>query len=109
MSNETEEKRFQEFMAEQRAAIDKYKWDKGLELKCDPGKAAAIEWVEKYAKTFRKTWTLKDFKKNLRELKGVRTTIQQSLDGIQTLLKIIDNCEERLLCGLEDLEKDIDK
>ena len=46
---------------------------------------------------------------SLKELKTVRDSIQQSLDGIQSLLKIVDNCEERIICGLEDLEEENDK
>ena len=109
MSKETKEQRFQRFMAEQREAIDKYKYLKGIEMQCDPGHSAALEWVNKYAKKFRKEWTLKDFKESLTDLKTVRDSIQQSLDGIQNLLKIIDNCEERIICGLEDMEVDSDK
>lgn len=40
----------------QRKEIEKYKWIKGQEVRYDPGMAAAVEWVEKYASEYRKEY-----------------------------------------------------
>jgi len=102
----SDEKKFQRFISEQQKAIDEYKYLKGIEMKCDPGRAAVQEWVEKYAKKFREEFTIKDCRENLIDLKNVRINIQQSLDYIQSLLKVIDSCESRIIEDLKDLEKE---
>jgi hypothetical protein len=110
--------RFKHFLEEQKKEMEKYKWDKGVQIGCDPGQDAIDEWIKKYAKKYRKEFALNDFKSALTELGTVRNSfngdintikeevknIQDHLEKILMLNKIVNSCEERLLEGLELLE-----
>jgi len=93
--------RFKLYLEKQKKAMDDYKWQKGIEICRDPGEEAIKEWIAKYAKKFRKEFVISDFKEALSELKDIRKHIQEYLDKISTLNKIIDDCESKILEGLE--------
>lgn len=55
------EKLFHEFMHVEEEEIKIYKWIRSEEAHHDLGNKACIEWIEKYAKDYRKKWN-KDHK-----------------------------------------------
>ena len=48
-----------EFLAEEREEISKYKWIRSEEAGRDLGVYACIEWIQKYAVSFREYWNNK--------------------------------------------------
>jgi len=50
------EKLFHEFMHDEQEEIKKYKWIESENAGKDVGNKACIEWIERYAKDFRKKW-----------------------------------------------------
>ena len=109
MSDDRKLKILQRYMLAQKKTIEEYKWKKGEEQHCDPGSAAVLEWIDKFSKKYRKDFILNDLKDGLVELKHLRNDIHVSLENIQKLLKVIDDCEEKIIEGFELLETDSDK
>lgn len=95
---------FNTFMEEQKKAIDLCKWQEGEKRGCDPGEQFVIEWIDKYSQKFRKDFILGDLKDALTELSEIRKYIQEYLDKITNLNKIIDDCEKKIISSLELFE-----
>ena len=96
--------RYKLYLNKQIKAIEKYKWNRGIELKCDPGEACIQEWIGKYAKKFRKDFAINDLKSAIKDIKVIRKTINSYMRKIIKMTKFIDDCEERLLEGIELLQ-----
>ena len=100
--------RFRDFLEKQKKEIEEWKWQEGLRLGCDPGEESVKEWIQKYAKIYRKNFVLSDFKNSLLELKTIRDNIQGHITKIGDLLKIVNECEEKILDGIEMYEAEPD-
>jgi len=44
------------FLRVQRRRIDHDKWCEGCGIGCDPGSGYVLNWIKKYAGTYRKAW-----------------------------------------------------
>jgi len=98
--------RYKKFLESQIKEMEKFKWNKGTELGHDPGQEAIQEWTAKYAKRFRKDFALADLKEALIELKAIRKNVSDYLEKIIEFNKIIEECEEKVLEGIELLDSE---
>ena len=96
--------RFKSFLEKQKIEMEKFKWDLGVKKGCDPGQEAVHEWIQKYAKKFRKDFALGDLKEALNELRELRSYIQDYLNKIAALNSIINKCEDKMIEGIELIE-----
>jgi hypothetical protein len=53
---------FMKFIHNEKTKIDIEKWNKGIEIKRDPGQEYIIEWINKNAKWFRESWEISQCK-----------------------------------------------
>jgi len=101
MSNTGKSDRFKVFMEQQKKEMELWKWNRGIELHRDPGPECLIEWINKYAEAFRKKFIMSDLKASLTELQGMRGYIQEYLDKIALLNRVINNCETKIMESIE--------
>ena len=90
------QKRFQEYLQQQKEEIDRYKWLESEKAGYDKGDEAVKDWIDKYAKKFRKEWEQKDVQKAKEELITLEKKLNGKLNGSDEIKELVSNIMEKL-------------
>ena len=108
--------RFHAFLEAQKKEMEVYKWNLGIKICKDPGSEAIQEWILKYAKKFRRGFAIEDLKQALQELQIIRNNINDYFQKITFIVnevnhlnKIVNECENKIMDGVELLETEPDQ